>query len=343
MAVVTRFVIAGGGNAPHPASCTCAECALTAREDEVGSDAARSSSDTMHYDRGGLRVAAFRLGLTQRPFRDTGPIENFILVFPRLSVVIHHADKAPVVADPTRAMLYNRGQEYERHAVSERGDACEWFGFPEAAVADTLRAHEPAVDDRPGRPFARTHMEVSPRTYLLQRRIFDYLRRRGAAADPFLVEDAMYRLLHAVLGPAPGVVRRPERSVLDRRRAVVEQTRKLLGESLRSPMSLDDLATRVGLSACHLSTVFSGEMGISIHAYRNELRLLTALERLGDGEEIPEVARKVGFSSHSHFTAAFRRMFGIVPSAWEARTQTLPDRREPAVGLLSKVDAKLRR
>jgi AraC-like DNA-binding protein len=45
-----------------------------------------------------------------------------------------------------------------------------------------------------------------------------------------------------------------------------------------------------------------------------------ALEPLADGAgDLTRIALDLGFSSHSHFTAAFRRHFGLTPSAFAAR------------------------
>jgi Helix-turn-helix domain len=53
------------------------------------------------------------------------------------------------------------------------------------------------------------------------------------------------------------------------------------------------------------------------------LRLKAALERLAAGDEdVAAIARAVGFSSHSHLTASFRRAFGVQPS--RIRRKTLP-------------------
>ena len=52
-----------------------------------------------------------------------------------------------------------------------------------------------------------------------------------------------------------------------------------------------------------------------LHAYRDQLRLQGALPRLAAGEDITRVALDLGYSSHSHFTWAFRRRFGVPPSS----------------------------
>ena len=65
----------------------------------------------------------------------------------------------------------------------------------------------------------------------------------------------------------------------------------------------------------HLARVFKARTGFSLHAYRNQLRLRAALERLAEpGVDLIDIALDLGFSSHSHFTDTFRRSFGKTPS-----------------------------
>ncbi|MEZ4619900.1 MAG: helix-turn-helix domain-containing protein [Caldilineaceae bacterium] len=53
-----------------------------------------------------------------------------------------------------------------------------------------------------------------------------------------------------------------------------------------------------------------------MHQYTAQLRMRAALERITDpGTDLTAVALDLGYSSHSHFTSAFRRAFGILPSA----------------------------
>jgi len=54
--------------------------------------------------------------------------------------------------------------------------------------------------------------------------------------------------------------------------------------------------------------------GASLHQYRDQLRLHAALNRLEGGQDLTTIGLDVGYSSHSHFTAAFRRTFGHPPS-----------------------------
>ncbi|HEX3344862.1 MAG TPA: helix-turn-helix transcriptional regulator, partial [Polyangiaceae bacterium] len=238
------------------------------------------------------------------------PIQGFLLVFPRTSVVIRHAGRAPVIADPTRVMLYNRGQEYTRRAVSSRGDECEWFAFPRELVADALRAHDPGVDDRGDRPFVATHAPADAATYLLQRRVVEHLGR-CAEPDRLFVEEAMMRLLDRSAG-APG----PARSAASRE--IAEACRVVVTRDAGARLSLAGVAASVGVSAFHMARAFRRETGMSIHGYVHEVRLRTALERVTEGEDLARIAADGGYASHSHFSERFRRTFRLTPSSLRA-------------------------
>jgi AraC-like DNA-binding protein len=62
--------------------------------------------------------------------------------------------------------------------------------------------------------------------------------------------------------------------------------------------------------------LFSRETGMTFGQWRQQARLLFALERLAQGERIIDVALNSGYASQSAFTAMFRKHFGIPPSAF---------------------------
>lgn len=98
-------------------------------------------------------------------------------------------------------------------------------------------------------------------------------------------------------------------------RQSAEDVKTILGERFRENLSLADLARAVHSSPYHLSRVFTREAGIPIHRYRTRLRLRASLDRVMDPlTSLTDLALDLGFSSHSHFTDAFRREFGVSPS-----------------------------
>jgi len=63
--------------------------------------------------------------------------------------------------------------------------------------------------------------------------------------------------------------------------------------------------------------LFREQTGRTIHAYRTQLRLRTALSRLADGErDLTRLALDLGFADQSHFTNAFRRTFDVSPAVF---------------------------
>jgi AraC family transcriptional regulator len=80
-------------------------------------------------------------------------------------------------------------------------------------------------------------------------------------------------------------------------------------------LRLRDIAAEAGLSVYHLCRTFRKATGQSLHGYRSALRLRHALEAIRAGERLVDVALNAGFSSHSHFTAAFRAAYGKTPAS----------------------------
>lgn len=96
------------------------------------------------------------------------------------------------------------------------------------------------------------------------------------------------------------------------------RTRMFLAERFAEPLTLEEIATHAGVSVFHLCRSFRRWTGTTVHRYRNELRLRRSLEPVAEGCELTRVALEHGYSSHSHFTAAFRKAFGVTPSAFRA-------------------------
>jgi AraC-like DNA-binding protein len=80
-----------------------------------------------------------------------------------------------------------------------------------------------------------------------------------------------------------------------------------------SDLTLDDWADRSRISRRTLTRLFRRETGHSFSAWRQRVRLLEALARLGAGETVTNVALDVGYDSPSAFTAMFRRELGVAP------------------------------
>jgi AraC family transcriptional regulator len=79
--------------------------------------------------------------------------------------------------------------------------------------------------------------------------------------------------------------------------------------------TLTMLARQIGCSPFHLAHVFRDVVGVSIRQYQIRARLAAALDEVLDSTRgLSAIAIDAGFAHHSHFSAAFRRTFGVSPS-----------------------------
>jgi AraC-like DNA-binding protein len=83
--------------------------------------------------------------------------------------------------------------------------------------------------------------------------------------------------------------------------------------------TLDDWSRDAGASARTLARLFVAETGLTFAGWRQQLRLIRALELLGQGRNVTEVAFNLGYESPSAFIAMFRRSLGRTPSRYFER------------------------
>lgn len=75
-------------------------------------------------------------------------------------------------------------------------------------------------------------------------------------------------------------------------------------------------AREAGASARTLARLFRRETAMSFRVWRQQLRLLRALEMLAAGEAVTTVALDLGYDSPSAFIAMFRRNLGTTPTRY---------------------------
>lgn len=266
---------------------------------------------------GAVAVGAFRCPRGHPLFADSGPIENDVFVFPRSRVTIAHAGGRRFTADATVVTLYNRGQLYARGPVDDVGDHCDYFAVDRALALEVARDRDPYVGEA---PFRFDHAPSPAGAYLRQRTLFARLAR-GEALSDLEVEETVLGLLASLLDAAYAPRGSATTTVGEDDEAdVVQRARRVLGARLAESLSLAALAREVGVSRGRLCRVFRHRTGTTLHAYREQVRLRAALEALASPRrDLTELALDLGYSSHSHFGANFRRAFGVTPSQVRGR------------------------
>jgi AraC-like DNA-binding protein len=93
--------------------------------------------------------------------------------------------------------------------------------------------------------------------------------------------------------------------------------------NLAEPITIDDLADQVGLSASYFSRAFRATFGEApyVHVLRRRIEHACGL-MLATPDPLSQIAIDCGLADQSHFTRLFRRFLGTTPHAWRrARRQ----------------------
>lgn len=251
--------------------------------------------------------------------------ENYItlgalLVFPGPAVEIVPSGGEGVVADANRAMFYNPKQTYRRRLLDPRGDHSVYLSVPQETLAEMASLYDPAARDRVHAPFRWLSGPLTPRDYLAMQKIHRAVF--AGRGDPLCLHESVLALFHAVIAAsyrAHGTAATRGREPARRSSEVVHELQRLLALRYMEPLTLDDMADAVDLSVFHTARLFREHTGVTLHQYRNQLRLVESLHRLREPAcSLTDLALDLGYSSHSHFTAAFRRAFGVTPSQTRA-------------------------
>lgn len=92
--------------------------------------------------------------------------------------------------------------------------------------------------------------------------------------------------------------------------------RQFIEAGYLEPLKTADVAAHVALSAYHFARLFKAAFEVTVYQYVLQLRLDRARHLLA-ALPVTEVALAVGYSSLSAFIHAFRRRYGITPSAYQ--------------------------
>lgn len=195
--------------------------------------------------------------------------------------------------DPSRILFAEADCQYtDRHVVPGKGHQSVIL-TPDPCLLDEAAS---GVSTYFSNVVAHAPLHLVMLTQLLRR-----------ATDPLQIEELSYAALCESFGESARVMKGA-----DTRR--VRQAKSIMHECQDGRLTLDQIAKQIGVSPIYLTQSFKRAEGISLYRYQTRLRLARALDRLRDVQSITDLALELGYSSHSHFSAAFRCEFGVTPS-----------------------------
>jgi len=242
------------------------------------------------------------------------------IVLMRHGAFCKHFGRRGVVADVNHAVFFSKGSTYRVSHPADCGDRGTVFAPAQDVLTEIARQFDPSIDERPGHPFPFVTGPCETRVFWRHRELVQRLESIDAEPlEPLWADVNALQLVADVVQAAfaqQGLPRRRRRNGTDADHADrVEAAKVYLTARLGDSIALDDVARSVHASPFHLARLFRQRTGVPIHRYLTRLRLRASLERLADGvNDITALALDLGFSSHSHFTGAFRAEFGQTPS-----------------------------
>ena len=135
---------------------------------------------------------------------------------------------------------------------------------------------------------------------------------------PYVSGSRDEHLMHLLLDEIAALTGLPLRLPYPVDAALLKICRKI-ADTPENSLTLGDWAQRLGLHAKTLQRRFLRETGLTFGQWRQQARLIQALERLSSGEKVVDVALSLGYNSPGAFATMFRRHFGVPPRAYFSR------------------------
>ena len=242
----------------------------------------------------------------QSPEECTGTTQ---LVFPYRGVYVRHVGHDQAVAEANQVLFFNAMEGYQVSHPVPGGDASLTL------VIDQSQLHELGPRDllREGTQlaFRQQRLRIDARTQVLVALLRHSLRQK--IAEPLEAETLALTLVRRSLGPGTTHVA----GATYGRQRLVDRVKLVLASDLARRWTLAEIAAEVHGSPVYLTQVFQQVEGLPLYRYQLRLRLSRALDLLGEYEDLTSLGLDIGFSSHSHFSAAFRQLYGRSPSEFK--------------------------
>jgi AraC-like DNA-binding protein len=234
---------------------------------------------------------------------------DFQVCLPYSGFFVWHVGHDEVIADANQVLFVTSGEAFRLSEPTASGFA-ELIVTPSLdLLCEIVRTPVHRLDGHP--LFVRRSCRASFAIQHLCARTLSALSTR--AMGPLERDEWLVELLRTVLD-----VNAPQPAPALRTRRLIQRTKEFLEGHASSQVRLCDIARAVDASPAYLTDLFRRHEGVALHRYLTQLRLARALVELPHTNNLTALAFDLGFSSHSHFAAAFRRAFRCTPSAFRA-------------------------
>jgi AraC family transcriptional regulator len=231
------------------------------------------------------------------------------LVFPYRGIYLRHVGSDQAVADANHVLFFNAEEGYQASHPVAGGDSSLSLSLSDSILREL--APGGILSRRAIAGFRHQHQSIDPRAQALVG-----LLRHGlnhGTIEPLEAEGLTLTLVCRSLGPRTSHHSRATHG----KRRLTDRVKVLLAGDLARRWTLAEIAAEIRGSPVYLTQVFRQVEGIPLYRYHLRLRLARALDLIARYDDLSALAADLGFSSHSHFSAAFRQAYGRSPTAFQ--------------------------
>jgi AraC-like DNA-binding protein len=228
------------------------------------------------------------------------------LVFPYRGVYVRHLGRNEAVAEANQILFFNQSESYRISHPVGGGDACLSIGVREELLQEL--APKEHLHDGNVVAFREQRLRIDPRAQVLVALLRHSLLNK--AIEILEAETLTLTLIRRALGERTSHAARASYG----RQKLVDRAKLVLSSELSRRWTLAEIAAEVGVSPVYLTQAFAQAEGVPLYRYQLRLRLARALDLLGTYDDLSMLGMELGFSSHSHFSAAFRQAYGRTPA-----------------------------
>jgi AraC family transcriptional regulator len=228
------------------------------------------------------------------------------LVFGYRGVYVRHLGQDQAVAEANQVLFFNANEGYRVSHPVPGGDGSLSLALSEGQLCELTPPH--FLRDSATLAFRPQRLRIDARAQALVALLRHSLRQK--IAEPLEAESLALTLVQRALGPR--TTHAAGASV--GRQRLVDRVKLVLTSDLARRWTLAEIAAEVRGSPVYLTQVFQQVEGLPLYRYQLRLRLARALYLLAQYDDLTALSLDLGFSSHSHFSAAFREAYGRSPS-----------------------------
>ena len=232
------------------------------------------------------------------------------LVFPYRGVFLRHVGRDDAVAEANQALFFNRDEGYRISHPVEGGDACLSVDVPEEMLEELV----PQTHRNPKGSyfvFNKQRLRIDARAQALVALLRHSLSR--GSAETLEGETLAMTLIRRAVGERTAHAAASSTG----RQKLVDRAKLALASDLARRWTLAEIAGETGVSPVYLTQAFQQVEGTPLYRYQLRLRLARALDLLGSYDDLTRLGLDLGFSSHSHFSSAFRQAYGRTPAEFQ--------------------------